>query len=141
MDAVRRSRLGKRKANLLDGASCAKSEWGDVTMNRSERRLQARGERIVLFVVGVFLLSSLLSVGTTAAQNTAFGTGALPSNSGTYNSAFGFFSLFNNTSGSQNTASGALALLNNTVGSENTAMGLYSLVNNTEGFLNTAIGF
>jgi hypothetical protein len=109
-------------------------------MNRSEHRLQARGERIVLFVAGVFLLSSLVSVGTTAAQNTAFGTGALPNNTGTYNSAFGFFSLFNNTSGSQNTAIGALALLNNSIGSFNTAMGLYALVSNTGGFQNTAIG-
>jgi hypothetical protein len=71
------------------------------------------------------------------------GPGALGSNptSGTYNSAFGFFSLFNNISGAQNTGLGALTLLNNTTGSANTAIGLYSLVNNTTGFENTAIGF
>jgi hypothetical protein len=59
-----------------------------------------------------------LSVAYTARAdnfNTAFGTGALSSNTtGTHNSAFGFSALFSNTTGFANTASGFESLFFNT---------------------------
>jgi hypothetical protein len=111
--------------------------------------------------LGFFLGVVLLSVASTAAfaqTNTAYGTGALPGNTGSYNSAFGFDALFSNTTGFSNTASGYQALLSNTTGYNNTASGVdallfnttgventaagdAALVNNTTGFDNTAIGF
>jgi hypothetical protein len=97
-------------------------------------------------------------------DNTAFGTGALQSNtSGYYNSAFGFDALFqnnggfntgtgylalySNVNGSYNTATGGKALYNDAgsttagTGSYNTANGYGTLYANTTGFGNTAVGF
>ena len=91
---------------------------------------------------GALLLSMLVGAATAIAQNTAFGTGALASNTtGFANSAFGFEALFGNTTGSDNTASGAAALLDNTLGSDNTASGVSALRNNTTGFFNIGLGF
>ncbi len=82
-----------------------------------------------------------------SAQNTAYGTGALHSNTeGGYNSAFGYDALYNNTgnynagTGSLNTAIGAEALLSNTTGSDDTAAGYGALYYNTTGSDNTASG-
>ena len=60
--------------------------------------------------------------------------------SGKYNSATGFYALYNNTSGSTNTASGYAALGANTSGRENTAMGYYALNGNEVGGNNAAFG-
>ena len=111
-------------------------------------------------MVASLSLIALVSAGSTAgAQNTNFGTGALPSasasdlydsafgfdalnspTSGTYNTALGADALFSNTTGLDNTASGANALENNTTGFENAASGAFALENNTTGFENTASG-
>jgi hypothetical protein len=97
------------------------------------------------------------------ALSTADGTNALAHNTGTANSAFGWFSLFSNTDGSfntavgagtlvlnvgdsaagegvENTAVGAAALLFNTTGSDNNAVGVTALENNDSGFFNNAHG-
>ena len=77
----------------------------------------------------------------TGYYNTAFGLGALFSN--TYavgNTASGFYALFSNN-GDGNTASGFAALVYNTTGGDNTASGLGALYSNTTGGSNTASGF
>ena len=88
-----------------------------------------------------------------ADENTAIGTAALLSNnSGLRNTATGAFALFSNTGpaddpkqpsgefGSFNTANGYKTLFNNMEGGANTAIGYRALINNTSGFGNTAIG-
>lgn len=73
--------------------------------------------------------------------NTAYGNGALNSNTvGTNNSAFGFQALFSNSSGQGNTATGSQSLFNNTTASGNTADGYLALFSNTTGAANTATG-
>jgi hypothetical protein len=89
------------------------------------------------------LVALFLTVGTAVAQqtNTAYGSGALQSNTtGSDNSAFGFDALFNNNGASANSAFGFEALFSNTNGFENTASGTDALVSNTNGFRNTASG-
>ncbi|HEX4154958.1 MAG TPA: tail fiber domain-containing protein [Acidobacteriaceae bacterium] len=74
-------------------------------------------------------------------QNTAYGSGALGSNYGTGNSAFGYYPLYSNTStGYYNSALGAYALYENTSGSDNMAFGYNALRGNTTGSYNSAIG-
>ena len=89
-------------------------------------------------------------------SNTAIGTGALSSNTGTGNTASGTFALQNNTAGlgntatgfsalssnnaNNNTATGAFALQINDTGTDNTAFGQSALINNTAGSGNIAIG-
>jgi hypothetical protein len=75
------------------------------------------------------------------AQNTRLGTGALPSNSGSNNTAIGYFSINHNTTGSSNTAIGSYSLTNNTTGVYNTSSGHNSLYSNTTGTRNTASGW
>ncbi len=80
--------------------------------------------------------------GTAVAQygNTAYGTGALASNTtGSNNSAFGLAALSSNTIGSFNTAIGYQAMLLNYSGASNTAIGYYALYH-TNGSNNIAIG-
>jgi hypothetical protein len=80
--------------------------------------------------------------GTAVAQygNTAYGTGALASNTtGSNNSAFGGDALNSNTIGNFNTANGYQAMLLNYSGSDNTAVGYYALYY-TNGTNNIAIG-
>lgn len=70
--------------------------------------------------------------------NTAVGNGALLNNGAvpnpiagpeaSYNSANGFFALYNNSTGAYNTAMGTATLNNNTTGSYNTSIGAYSEV-------------
>jgi hypothetical protein len=71
--------------------------------------------------------------------NTAGGTDALSHNAGSDNTAFGQGALLSNTQGSSNTASGTNALLN-TSGDNNTAVGLNAGYTNTTGRANTFIG-
>ncbi len=73
--------------------------------------------------------------------NTSFGYQNLISNIGTYNTAFGYNSLYLNTSGSYNTGSGTYALYSNTTGYDNTANGSQALYANTTGYYNTANGY
>ena len=85
--------------------------------------------------IGTDALSS-----TTGTNNTASGAFALSSNTtGIGNTATGRDALFSNITGSGNTASGFLALSSNT-GSNNTANGQSALLNNTTGTDNTAFG-
>ncbi len=73
--------------------------------------------------------------------NTAYGFEALKNNSsGGLNTATGTHSMFVNSSGGQNTANGYDTLFNNTNGANNTAVGYGALAFNTVGNGNTAIG-
>jgi len=62
-------------------------------------------------------------------------------NTGNWNTALGYQTLWSNTSGGDNTASGYYALYYNTTGSSNTASGLRALYSNTTGEGNTAFGY
>ena len=73
-------------------------------------------------------------------ENTSFGIGALPGNTGFDNTAIGFNALNRNISGNRNTASGDRALFFNTTGIENMASGNDALQKNTTGVANTASG-
>jgi len=94
------------------------------------------------FSVAVVLVIALSSAGTAVAQNTEFGSGALPSPSSNllWDSAFGFDALNSPTSGTGNTACGDAALQLNTAGAYNTASGFFALHTNTTGTWNTATG-
>jgi hypothetical protein len=86
--------------------------------------------------------SGALQSNTTGNSNSAFGASALQSNTnGTQNSALGASALSNNTSGSDNTAVGLLSLYINSTGADNSAFGSQSLVYNTTGSINTAVGY
>jgi hypothetical protein len=95
--------------------------------------------------IGIAILAvCLATLGSMAAQaqydNTAYGDGALQSNSyGSYNSAFGVNSLYSNN-GEFNTAIGMYSLYSNSSGSNNAAVGTYSLYSNSTGSSNTAVG-
>ena len=83
------------------------------------------------------LLSLNVNTGT---NNTAVGWFSLKSNvEGQFNTALGAGTLFNNTA-HQNTAIGGAALFRNTGGTFNTAVGMLSLFTNSTGSNNTAIG-
>ena len=74
-------------------------------------------------------------------RNLLLGSGFSDSFSGNNNTAFGYYSLRNNTSGRNNTAIGTYALQNNTTGLSNTAIGYDASKNNSTGQYNTAIGY
>ena len=83
------------------------------------------------------LLSLNVNTGT---DNTAVGWWFLKSNvQGDFNTAIGSGALTNNT-GNGNTPVGGAALFNNTTGGYNIAAGLLALFDNTEGGFNTAVG-
>lgn len=89
-------------------------------------------------------VTALLALGADSAQaqsNTRYGASALPANNGSYNSAFGWATLYKNTTGAYNTAAGGGALYSNTSGAWNTATGVWSLFYNTTGTNNTATGY
>src|SRR5690348_13382861 len=86
------------------------------------------------------LASTLPQTAFADLTNTAYGIKTPPATSGTYNSAFGFFALGQDSTGGGNTASGALALSANTTGNSNTAAGIFALYGNGQGSYNTAIG-
>ena len=76
------------------------------------------------------------------AANSAFGQNALNANtSGASNSAFGETALQHNLSATGNSAFGSTALTQDTTGSENTAVGFGALATNTTGANNTALGY
>lgn len=77
---------------------------------------------------------------TSGYANSAFGCNALEYNYGNNNSAFGSYSLYNNTSGYGNVSIGVNSLYSNTVGMYNIAIGNSSLYYNTTGEENCAIG-
>ena len=62
-------------------------------------------------------------------------------NTGNYNTAVGYRSLYSNTSGANNTASGYQTLYSNSSGFSNTAIGYEALFSNTNGDENTAHGY
>ncbi len=62
------------------------------------------------------------------------------SNSGNFNTALGYQTLWNNSRGVDNTANGYRALYSNTTGSYNTANGVNALYFNSSGAFNTANG-
>ncbi len=81
------------------------------------------------------------NVAGTGADNEAFGTNALISNTtGDYNTAMGQSALYTNTTGDYNTAMGQSALYTNTIGGYNSAMGQGALELNTTGSQNSAMG-
>lgn len=79
-------------------------------------------------------------IGTSLNSSTSFGNGALHSLGGSSNSAFGYYSMHDNTTGSSNTSMGYSALTHNTTGSNNVAVGTSALLYNLQGQSNTAIG-
>jgi hypothetical protein len=94
--------------------------------------------RAVILAVSLGTLGSIAALGQTG--NTAYGTGALTSNTtGSYNTALGYLPLAQNNTGTANTAVGTDALVSNTTGSDNTATGYNALYSNT-GSANTAFG-
>jgi hypothetical protein len=66
--------------------------------------------------------------------------GGISGFSGSYNSAFGFGAMNDNTFGDSNTAAGYLSLASNTIGNDNSALGKNSLTDNTSGNNNSAVG-
>ena len=73
--------------------------------------------------------------------NTAIGYSSLYYNTtGKFNTTIGYQSLYNNTQGGTNTSIGVLSLYDNTTGNENTAVGSTTLYSNTTGINNTAVG-
>ena len=85
---------------------------------------------------GYLALSSNIS----GIQNNAFGSNALKSNTGSYNTAFGHYALSANTSANQNTGFGASVLSNNTTGATNLGFGYNALNANITGSSNVGIG-
>ena len=84
--------------------------------------------------------SGALLSNTTGSANTATGAQALINFTGDNNTATGYGTLFFNTTGNRNTAVGAGALTANTTGDNNTATGRAALAGNTAGVNNTATG-
>ncbi len=92
--------------------------------------------------LNLFMGNGAGGVSNTGSGNTAGGYFALHSNTtGLSNTADGFDALYSNTTGGYNTANGATALLQNTTGSYNTASGYQSLYSNQDGSNNTATGY
>jgi len=99
--------------------------------------------------VGVLFVATGVGSGTgtatsrnTGNYNVASGYRSLYYNTtGYWNTASGFASLYLNTTGAKNAASGSSSLYWNTTGSSNTASGFASLYNNTTGHSNTANGY
>ena len=77
-----------------------------------------------------------VAIGTAALR----GSTTVANNTGTNNSAIGYFALSANTSGSSNTAIGRSSMSVNTTGSDNTAVGYQAGNTNTTGSDNTYIG-
>jgi hypothetical protein len=62
-------------------------------------------------------------------------------NTGNFNTALGYQTLFANSTGNNNTAAGYLSLDSNATGNSNTGYGALSLYSNRSGSFNTAIGY
>jgi hypothetical protein len=105
-----------------------------------------RGFLLIPLILAAFTLTQVQAAvntpdpGSVPATNTADGASALGSiTSGTFNAAFGFFSLLLLTDADFNTGIGAGALLVNNA-SDNTAVGAGALLTNSTGINNTACG-
>jgi hypothetical protein len=98
--------------------------------------------KFIMALVALAGIVIVLSTPSYAADNTAYGVGALKSGTtkGVDDSAFGYDALYHTTTGVANTATGVNALLANITGSYNTADGVGALTANT-GSDNTAAGF
>jgi polyhydroxyalkanoate synthesis regulator phasin len=92
----------------------------------------------VILAVCIATLGCVAAVAQT--DNTSYGSGALTSNGGYYNSAFGAFALSDLTFGGGNSAFGSWALFSDTTGAYNTSVGYYASYSNTTGSDNTSIG-
>lgn len=93
----------------------------------------------VILAVCVAILGCAAAVAQS--DNTSYGSGALASNSGFANSAFGDAALSNvNSAGIYDSAFGAFALSALTSGDGNSAFGTYALNLDTTGSYNTSIG-
>ncbi len=93
-----------------------------------------------LYLVGNIIFYSKISQQTNT-QNISLGANALKINTGSYNSAFGDYSLLINTTGTYNTAVGAVAGGNNITGSYNTFIGSGADVASSDYSYSTAIGY
>ena len=118
--------VGNRRTQFHEGYSAMKSG----------NRIPSLRRPLLL----VLLTISGIGAATAQIDDTSFGSGALSSNSGSYNSAFGASALNLNRTGERNTADGWGALQMNVVGTRNTATGAVALYNNT-GSYNTADGY
>src|SRR5882724_7548119 len=106
-----------------------------------------RGFLLIPLILAAFTLAQVQAAvntpdpGSVPATNTADGDSALASvtASGTFNAAFGFFSLLSNTDADFNTGLGAGTLLLNNA-SDCTAVGAGALLTNSSGINNTACG-
>ncbi len=107
-----------------------------------QARLWSRIVRVSLAAITMLAMTAIFTP-MALAQNTAYGTNALGSSgdSGSSNSAFGYYALANATSACHSVAVGLDALLNTSTGSYNTAVGLQSLEANTTGNNSTAVGY
>ena len=106
-----------------------------------------RGFLLIPLMLAAFTLTQVQAAvntpdpGSVPPTNTADGAGALQSiTSGTFNSAFGFFSVLALTDAQFNTGVGAGALLSNTTGINTTACGAFALFSNGAGDFNNAVG-
>jgi hypothetical protein len=94
-----------------------------------------------LFLTGSIYLDKKRFVYNPGTENNFVGTLSGNSNTiGSYNTGFGFNSLYSNTTGISNTAVGTSALFSIT-GDDNTGLGYYALEATTGAFFNTAIGY
>ena len=87
---------------------------------------------------GIYLNSE--RAGVSDSQVTAFGVGAMASNTGYANSTFGAGSLASNTTGSRNNSFGIYSLSANTTGFNNSGFGTHALGSNTSGYSNSCLG-
>jgi hypothetical protein len=93
-----------------------------------------------LYLDSYIYMDDIIFVHNSGLHSTFVGGQAGNVNNGSYNSGFGYRSLFNNISGTNNTANGANALWANTTGTYNTGTGSFALYQNTTGNYNTAYG-
>jgi hypothetical protein len=78
---------------------------------------------------------------TDSSGNTFVGDKTFEANTtGSFNTALGYYGLYDNTEGSQNTAVGTYTLTQNITGIDNTTVGYLGLNGNETGSYNTAVG-
>jgi len=93
-----------------------------------------------IYAAGSYYIGSDKVLDITGTENSFIGITRNTTNTGSYNTATGYYSLHSNTSGSNNTAFGNQTLQYNNTGYNNLAIGGNALRNNTSGYSNTAIG-
>ncbi len=117
--------------------------WSDC-FKLTDKESFMNHNRVWISTTILLLACTLSAVAQTG--NTITGEGALPNDSGTYNTADGYQALYTNNGGAGNTAVGSQALLFNVSGGENTAIGIEALyglgvAGVASGYYNTAIGY